>query len=325
MFDWKEISITDIDGFKLGNAENEETGTGCTAVICEKGAFAGVDVRGSAPASREHALLDPVNMVQQIHAVLLGGGSAFGLDAAAGFMQYLEEKNIGFDTGYGFVPIVCGSCLFDLAVGDGTVRPDKAMGYAACEAAGNGEFLLGNHGAGTGATVGEYIAPERAMKGGLGAYAVQVGGVKLGAVVAVNCLGTVFDVDTDKPIAGIQSEDGASVEETVPYLLKDIEAPMDMFTGRNTTIGCIITNAKLDKVQCKKVAQLTHNGYARAIRPVHTSADGDTVYCLASGELETPVLPDAVGALATEVMARAIRSAVQNAKTAYGFKAASDI
>ncbi|WP_313524867.1 P1 family peptidase [Anaerotignum sp.] len=317
----REIKISEIKGIKIGHAQNLEGATGCTAIICEDGAVAGVDVRGGGPASRETELLKPVNMVQQIHCVMLSGGSAYGLAAGDGAMQFLEERGAGFDVGVGVVPIVCGASLFDLVVGDAKCRPDKAMGYEACKAAGANEPGEGNVGAGTGASIGKFLGPDRMMKSGLGIYAVQLGQVQCGAVVAVNALGDVIDYDTGKRIAGILSEDKTSLASTESIMYQEIGKQRNVFSG-NTTIGCIITNAILTKNQANKLASIAHNGYAKAISPVHTSADGDTIFVMSTGEVE--VGPDALGALATEVMARAICRGVKAAESAYGLKAAKD-
>jgi len=319
----KEIDIRNIEGFLIGNAENKETATGCTAIICPDGAFAGADVRGGGPATRETDVLKPVNMIEQIHCVMLSGGSAFGLAAGDGAMQYLGEKGYGFETGFGNVPIVCGASLFDLATGDGSVRPDKAMGYEACRAAFEEEPLMqGNFGAGTGATVGKYLGPERMMKSGLGIYAVELGNIKCGAVVAVNCLGDVTDTETGKKLAGIMNEDGTALASTCDIMLDEIGAGRNVFTG-NTTIGCILTNVKLTKSQCSKLAQITHNAYARAISPVHTSADGDTIFVMTTGKYDAS--PDSLGVLTVKVMEKAIARAVINAESAYGIKSVSDL
>ncbi|MGI6731330.1 MAG: P1 family peptidase [Anaerovoracaceae bacterium] len=315
----KEISITDISGIKVGHAQDIEGGTGCTVIICEKGAFAGVDVRGGGPASRETELLNPINMVEQIHAVMLSGGSAYGLDAGSGAMTYLEEQGVGFDVGVGVVPIVCGASLFDLVVGDPKSRPDKAMGYEACKNAGTGKVAEGNVGAGTGATVGKFLGVEHMMKSGLGTYALQIGDLKVAAIVAVNALGDVVDVDTGKRIAGILNEDKTALSNTEEIMYAQYSQDKNVFSG-NTTIGCIVTNAQLTKSQANKLASIAHNGFARAIRPVHTMADGDTIFVMSTGEVE--VMPDAVGALSTDVMARAINRAVRMAQPAYGLKAA---
>jgi L-aminopeptidase/D-esterase-like protein len=317
----KEVNITDIKGIKVGHAQDVEGGTGCTVILCEEGAYAGVDVRGGGPASRETELLKPVNMVEQIHAVMLSGGSAYGLDAGSGAMQYLEEKGRGFDVGVGVVPIVCGASLFDLVVGDPKCRPDKAMGYQACLNASSEKPLEGNIGAGTGATVGKFLGMDYMMKSGLGTYAVQIGEWFIGAIVAVNALGDVVDVDTGRRIAGILNKEKSAVYNTEACMYEEYDKNRNVFSG-NTTIGCVVTNAKLTKTQANKVASIAHNGFARAIRPVHTMADGDTIFVLATGEEE--VMPDAVGALAADVMARAINRAALMAEPAYGLKAARD-
>ncbi len=317
----KEIKISEIKGIKVGHAQDAAGGTGCTAILCEEGAWAGVDVRGGGPASRETELLKPVNMVQQIHCVMLSGGSAYGLAAGDGAMAFLEEHNVGFDVGVGVVPIVCGASLFDLVVGDPKCRPDKEMGYAACEAAGKTEVESGNVGAGTGASVGKFLGPDRMMKSGLGVYGMQIGEVQCAAIVAVNALGDVLDYHTGKTIAGILSEDKKSLASTLEIMYEEIGKARNVFSG-NTTIGCIVTNAKLTKDQANKLASIAHNGYAKTISPVHTSADGDTIFVMATGEVE--VGPDALGALAVEVMGRAINKAARSAKAAYGLPAAGD-
>lgn len=317
----KQIPISAIQGFRIGHAQDAEHATGCTAILCEQGAWAGVDVRGGSPASRETELLRPVNTVQQIHCVMLSGGSAFGLEAGDGAMQFLAERDVGFETGFGKVPIVCGASLFDLELVSNQVRPDKAMGYAACAAAcGGQEPGEGNIGAGTGATVGKFHGPERMMKSGLGIYAAQVGAVQCGAVVAVNALGDVIDYDDKHILAGLLTEDGA-LADTTAVMYDEIERNRALWGG-NTTIGCVITNAKLDKCQCNKLASIAHNGFAQAIRPVHSTADGDTIFLMTTGEVEVGV--DAVGALITECMGRAINRAALLAEPAYGLKAAKD-
>lgn len=317
----KEIKITDIKGIKVGHAQDSAGATGCTVILCEKGAWAGVDVRGGGPASRETELLKPVNLVEQIHAVMLSGGSAYGLDAGSGAMQFLEENNVGFDVGVGVVPIVCGASLFDLVVGDPKCRPDKAMGYEACKNANDGPVAEGNVGAGTGATVGKFLGMAHMMKSGLGTYAVQIGELQVAAIVAVNALGDVVDVDTGKRIAGLLNEDNTQLSNTEEVMYAQYAEDKNVFSG-NTTIGCIVTNAKLTKSQANKLASIAHNGYARAIRPVHTMVDGDTIFVMATGEVE--VMPDAVGALAADVMARAVNRAARMAEPAYGLKAARD-
>lgn len=317
----KEISISEIKGIRIGHAQSILGGTGCTAIICDKGARAGVDVRGGGPATRETDLLKSENMIEEIHCVMLSGGSSYGLDACSGAMEYLEKKNIGFDVGTGVVPIVCGASLFDLVVGDSKVRPDKAMGYEACTESEKRQPLQGNVGAGTGATVGKFLGVERLMKSGIGIYAVSVGDIQCAAIVAVNALGDVIDVESGKRIAGILNEDKTKIANTEEIMFSQIEEKRNVFSG-NTTIGCIITNAKLTKAQANKLASVSHNGYARAIRPVHTSADGDSIFVMATGEAEAAF--DSLGALAAHVMAKAINNAVLNAKPAYGLKASED-
>jgi L-aminopeptidase/D-esterase-like protein len=236
-------------------------------------------------------------------------------------MAFLEERNIGFDVGVGKVPLVCGASLFDLAVGDSRCRPDKAMGYAACENAG-GETAEGNVGAGTGASVGKYLGPERMMKSGLGIYAVSLGDVRCGALVAVNALGDIVDVDTGKPLAGILNREKTGLDDTVRLMYDEIGTPRNIFQG-NTTIGCVLTNGKLTKAQANKLASMAHDGYARVIRPVHSSVDGDTIFAMTTSEVEAS--PDALGTLAAEVMARAINRAVLSAVAAYGLPCAGDL
>lgn len=319
----REIEISKISNIKIGHAQDERGGSGCTAIICESGAVAGVDIRGGAPASRETELLKPVNTVEQIHCVMLSGGSAYGLAAGDGAMEYLEEKGVGFDVGVGVVPIVCGASLFDLAVGDPKCRPDKAMGYAACKATERTkEPAMGNVGAGIGASVGKYLGTSRMMKSGIGIYCIEIGQLKCGAVVAVNALGDIRDPKTGETLAGLLSEDRKSMIHTKAAIYEDMGKMRNVFSG-NTTIGCIITNGKLTKTQANKIASVTHDGYAAAIAPVHTSVDGDTIFTMATGEVD--VNADALGALAADVMARAVANAAKNTKPAYGLPAHCNI
>ena len=320
MNNFKEIDIKDIRGFKIGSTENQVAGTGVTVIISETGATAGVDVRGGGPATRETDLLKPENMVQEINAVVLSGGSAYGLEASCGVMDSLEEKNIGFETGFGVVPIVCGASLFDLPVGDPKVRPDKAMGTEAVENAYKGTFEQGNHGAGTGATVGKYKGPSRMMKGGQGASAIETGALQVGAVSAVNALGDIFDTEGNK-IAGLLTADGRGLASTAEAIMDDIAEQFDVFKG-NTTITCIMTNGKLTKAQCTKLASIAHDGYARAIKPVHSTADGDTIFVMATGEVEVNF--DALAVIATDQVSKAIAKGILSAESAYGLKAAKD-
>lgn len=319
----QEIAITEFEHLKIGQAENEQAGTGCTVLLFgENGAPVGLDVRGGGPASRESELLKPMAAAGVIHAILLAGGSAFGLDAAGGVMQYLEERNIGFDVGVTKVPLVCQSCLFDLTVGDAKVRPDAAMAYCACQNAEQGNYRDGNFGAGTGATVGKLLGMEHCMKSGIGSYAVQVGELKVGALVAVNALGDVYDWKTGRKAAGLLAEDRKTFLDTEQAMLQKTEVVENKFVG-NTTLGVILTNAKFDKTKLCKIAGMAHDGYARAIRPVHTTADGDSIYAASLGEVAAD--QDVVGALGAQVMATAILRAVQAAQAAYGFPAARDL
>ena len=318
----KEIKISEIENVKIGHAEDFENGTGCTVLICEKGAPAGVDVRGGGPASRETELLNPVADCKGIHALLLSGGSAFGLDGAGGVMKYLEERGIGFPVGSTVVPLVCASCLFDLNVKNHKVRPDTAMAYKACEDAQNLRDDSGCIGAGTGATVGKFLGPDYTMKSGLGCYAVQIGDLKVGAVVAVNALGDIFHVETGEKLAGLLNNEKTDFGDTETEFYKTCGRMKNLFTG-NTTIGAVITNGKFDKVQMKKIAAMAQNGYARTIRPVHTTADGDSIYGLSVGEVEADL--NVVGTLASLVMARAVNKAVLSSHSMYGFLAAEDL
>lgn len=318
----KKIQFTDIDNIKVGNAENLEAGTGCTVIISEEGATAGVDVRGGSPGTRETDLLNPQNLVDKIHAVVLSGGSAFGLDAASGVMKYLEERNIGFDVQVTKVPIVCSAVLFDLVVGDYRVRPNLEMGYRACVDATDKECPNGNIGAGTGATVGKFLGTNRAMKGGLGSFALQVGDLKVGALVAVNCLGDVIDPETGEILAGLLDEEGKTLIGTENILMQKYGEKKNIFSG-NTTIGVMATNGIFTKSEANKLASMAHNGYARSIRPAHTIFDGDTIFTMATGKIEADI--NVVGALAAKTMERAVINAIKSADSSYGFKAYKDL
>jgi len=311
----KEIKITEIEDIQIGHAQNLQAATGCTVIIAKQGAVAGVDVKGGAPSTRETDLLSPQNLVEKIHAVTLSGGSAFGLDASAGVMKYLEEKEIGFDVQVTKVPIVCAASLFDLTFGDHEVRPDKNMGYEACLNSEDNEVEQGNVGAGCGATVGKILGLDRAMKGGLGTYALQVGAVKIGAVVAVNCLGDVIDYKTGNILAGVLNETHTEFIDTSKIMLDNIEQKKNLFSG-NTTIGTIITNAKLTKSKANKIASIAQNGYAKTIRPAHTIFDGDTIFVMSTGKVEADI--STIGMLATDVLAKALISAIKNTDSLYG-------
>lgn len=309
----KEIGIMEVGGFRVGHAQDEEAATGCTVLLCDQMSPAGLDVRGGGPASRESQILSPVAQADSINGVLLSGGSAFGLDAAGGVQRYLEERGIGFDVGVTKVPLVSQSCLFDLGVGRPDIRPDGAMAYRACENASYEPPAEGCVGAGTGCSVGKYRGMDRAMKSGFGTYAVQAGPLKVGALVAVNALGDIYDGAVQ--IAGLRSADGTGLSNTLEEMFQDVTIAENLFTG-NTTLGIVVTNARLCKTQLTKVAGMTHNGYARAIRPVHTNADGDSIYALSTGSLPGDV--NVVGALAAWAMERAIIRAVRAAWSAYG-------
>lgn len=318
-----EGSLTDIAGIQVGHFTDSRRPTGCTVVLAEAGAVAGVDVRGSAPGTRETDLLNPIHTVQQVHAILLTGGSAFGLDAASGVVQFLEEKKIGFDTGVARVPIVPAAVLFDLGLGNARIRPDKTAGYEACRKASAGAVQEGNAGAGAGATVGKMLGPGRAMKAGIGTCSVQVGELKVAALVAVNAVGDIIDPRSCQIIAGARTADGKGLANIMETMKK---RPVATSTGEgaNTTIGVVATNARFDKAGMTKVAQMAHDGLARAVNPAHTPMDGDTIFALTTGALKDAGLT-LVGALAAEVVSRAIVRAALKAVGIPGYPAARDL
>ena len=316
------IEFSQIENFNVGHAQDLTAGTGCTVILCKTGAVTGVDVRGGAPGTRETDLLDPVNLVQQAHAVLLTGGSAFGLDAAAGVMAFLEERQIGFDVQVTHVPIVCGAALFDLNVGDPQVRPDKYMGYQACVNARQDETSLGNMGAGTGASVGKLLGMDRAMKGGLGSFAFQAGDLKVGALVAVNCLGDVLDPVTGKKRAGLLNEDRTAVDDTENQMVDALKAGSNLFAG-NTSLGVIVTNADLTKARAAKLASMAHNGFARTMRPAHSMFDGDTIFAMSCGTVAADL--SVVGLMAARAMERAVVAAVEKTQSLFGLPACRDL
>ncbi len=318
----QEIRITDIENIQIGSSQDAAAATGCTVLLCPSGAPAGLDVRGGGPASRESELLRPVAAAEAIHAVLLSGGSAFGLDAAVGVMRWLEERGIGFDTGAAKVPLVCASCLYDLTVGRSDVRPGPALGYAACEAAAQNDYRDGCFGAGTGASVGKWHGMAQAMKTGIGSYAVRLGGLEVGAVVALNALGDVFDWRTGRQAAGMLTADHSAFLSTEGEMCRASRVIENKFVG-NTTIGAVVTNARFDKTRMNKVAAIAQNGLARAVSPVNTTADGDSLYALSVGQAEADL--DLVGTLAAEVVRRAILRAVDCAEGCYGLPARCDL
>ncbi|MBQ6582858.1 MAG: P1 family peptidase [Mogibacterium sp.] len=322
----EEIRITDIQGIHIGQTENAEAATGCTVLVCEEGMRAGLDVRGGGPASRESELLDPLAAAQSIHAIVFAGGSAYGLGAADGVMRCLEERGIGFDVGVTRVPLVAQSDLFDLTVGDVFTRPDAGMGYEAARLALDApNYRDGNYGAGCGATVGKFGGMNTCMKTGIGSYAIRAGVLEIGAVVALNALGDVFDWKTGTQIAGLLTEDKASLRSTSEMMRSSFDIVENRFAGAftNTTLAAVITNADLSKTQLCKIAGMAHDGYARSIAPVHTSMDGDSIYAVSVGSV--PADQDAVGVLAAEVVSEAIVRAVKHAESAYGFPAWRDL
>ena len=310
--------ITDIPGIHVGHDTNLEAGTGCTVLLCTPPAVGGVDVRGGAPATRETDLLRPMHMVNEVNAILLTGGSAFGLDAASGVMRYLEEQGIGYDTGVAHVPIVPAAAIFDLALGSSDVRPDAAAGYHACQNATSEAVAQGTVGAGTGATVAKTLSPALAIKGGLGSASTQLpDGTLVGAIVAVNAFGNIIDPQTGQAIAVPRNPLERSLSSSS-------QAKPDPFG--NTTIAVVATNASLTKEEVNKIAQMAHNGLAQAIRPAHTMFDGDTVFALAlgqrkpvvSGTGERAYLVSQIGWQAAETLARAIAKAIRNATELHG-------
>lgn len=334
-------AITDIPGLRVGHAQDLDALTGCTVILCEDGAIGGVDQRGGAPGTRETDLLRPLHLVEKVHAILLAGGSAFGLDAATGVMRYLEERGVGYDTGVARVPIVPAAILFDLAVGNPQIRPDAAMGYQACQNASANPPAQGNVGAGTGATVGKILGMGQAMKVGLGTASIDVGGgLIVGALVAANALGDVVDPDTGQILAGARTprdipSPNLIARKTEPdsppspfadtrAILRTLAAHPSMppASPENTVIGVVATNAQLTKEQTNKVAQMAQDGLARAIRPAHMMYDGDTIFALATGEVPADV--NVVGSFAAEAFAQAIVQAALSAEPVAGLPAARD-
>ena len=320
-----ETGLTAVSGLKVGHHTLTERPTGCTVVLAEAGAVAGVDVRGSAPGTRETDLLQPVNLVDRVHAVVLSGGSAFGLDAATGVVRYLDERGIGYETAVARVPIVPAAILFDLGIGNPKIRPDAGCGYQAARAATAGPVAEGNVGAGAGATVGKMGGLHRAMKGGIGTASITMpDGLVVAALVAVNAAGDVVDPATGQVIAGARTEDGQRLVDVRTLLRSGTLAPRAK-PGENTTIGVVATNARLTKTEATKVAQMAQDGVARAVVPAHTPFDGDTLFALATGAREKPADLLTVGALAADVVATAILRAVRAAKGIEGYPSASEL
>ena len=315
--------ITAVPGIRVGHTSDPVGLTGCTVVLCESGAVGGVDQRGGAPGTRETDLLRPLHLVQELHAVLLAGGSAYGLAAADGVMRYLEEHGVGFDARVARVPIVPAAILFDLDLGNPQARPDSAMGYGACQIASDGTVAEGNVGAGTGATVGKILGPGRAMKSGLGSAAVSLGGgLIVGALVAANPFGDVVDPQTGAVLAGARKIGSDEMADTLTTM-RGIVGKTALRFASSTVIGVVATNGKLTKEEANKVAQMAQDGIARAVRPAHTLFDGDTLFALATGEKRADV--NLVGAYAAEVVAQAIARAVRAAEGAGGLPAYRDL
>ena len=317
-------AITEVPGVKVGHFTDTRRPTGCTVIMTEEGAVGGVDVRGSAPGTRETDLLNPINLVDKVTAVMLAGGSAFGLDAATGVMRYLEERKLGYNVGVGFVPIVPAAILFDLGVGDPKIRPDASAGYKACEAASTARPAEGNVGAGAGATVGKLYGGKRAMKAGIGTASIKIAGLTVGAIVAVNAVGDIVDPMTGKPIAGARTEDGKSLLNTREAILRGTP-PAGLLAGTATTIGVIATDAVLTKAQAQKIAQMAHDGLARSINPIHTMFDGDTIFALGTGKSGKTGNPTLIGVMAAEVMAIAVVRAARAARGIEGYPSAADL
>jgi len=317
--------ITDVQGVKVGHFTESRRPTGCTVLLFEKGATAGVDVRGAAPGTRETDLLNPINSVQQVQAILLSGGSVFGLDAASGVVRYLDEHGIGFKVGPLVVPIVPAAILFDLGVGDPKIRPTAESGYKACQAATSGKVEEGNVGAGAGATVGKLFGMKQAMKSGLGTASMQLGntGIMVGAIVAVNAVGDVYDPKVGKIIAGARKPGGSGFLDTIAQM-RDGQ-PVQWLAGAHTNLGVVATNASFEKVQMTKIAQMAHDGLARCVNPTHTPNDGDTIFAVATGAITARADHGTIGALAAEAMSQAILRAVMNAHGLPGLPSYRDL
>ncbi len=324
----EEISLAEMEGFRIGHAQNHRAGTGCSVIIPEGGAAGGVDVRGGAPGTRETDLLKPGNLAEKINAVLLTGGSAFGLAAADGVMKYLEERGSGFAAGEFSVPLVPAAVLFDLNCGEGKVRPDRKMGYQACLKAASDQQLNGNYGAGTGATVGKYAGQEKAMKAGIGQFIYRCGEVKIGVLAAVNCLGDVYDPESCRLIAGARTKNKnrnefLAEEDREAFIRLASARDAGNFTSGNTVLAAVFTNARLSPSKASRLAGICHDAIARTVRPSHTMLDGDTIFVLARGPVEADL--SLLAALGVEAATRAIIRAVKRAESAYGFSGYADL
>ena len=307
-------SITRVAGIEVGHFTDTRRPTGCTVVMAREGAVAGVDVRGAAPGTRETDVLHPSNLVDKVHAIMLAGGSAWGLEAATGAVRWLEERGVGLDVAVGRLPIVPAAVLFDLLVGDMRIRPDAAAGYAACAAASSADPAEGNVGAGAGAVVGKVFGIQHAMKGGVGTASITVDGVTVGALIACNALGDVIDPDTAQVMAGARTDDGRALRDTRRALLRG-QPPQPLLAGTNTTIGVVATDAILTKAQAHRLAIAAHDGLARSINPVHTMSDGDTLFSLGTGRAGKSLGMMVLATMAAEATARATVRAVQAARS----------
>lgn len=313
--------LTDIEGIRVGHGEDERGMTGCTVIIYDEGASMGVDVRGGAPGTRETDLFKGENLVDRVHAVVLSGGSAFGLEASSGVMNYLEENNIGFDVGVTKVPIVGSAVIFDLNIGDYTKRPDKEMGYKAAKDASRLENRQGNIGAGMGATVGKILGGKNLMKSGLGSATVEVGELKVSALVVVNSFGDIFDLQTSRQIAGVYDYENKSLLNTC-NIMKGQHGEIK-FSNQNTTIGVIATNAIINKNQGNKISQMAHNGLVKTINPIHTMVDGDTIFTMGTNKVRADI--NLIGIMAIEAMAKAVNNGVKSASSYGDLYSYSDI
>lgn len=313
--------LTDVEGIKVGHEVNLDGMTGTTVIICEEGATGGVDVRGSAPGTRETDLFKAEKMVDQVHSVVLSGGSAFGLEAASGVMQYLEDNNIGLDVGVTRVPIVASAVIFDLNIGDFRIRPNFNMGYMAAKSANTRERKQGNVGCGLGATVGKILGPNSAMKSGLGSASIKVGDLVVSALVSTNAFGDVYNYEDNEQMAGVYDYERKEMLNTID-IMRFQGGNMD-FGPTNTTIGIVCTNGILTKAEANKIAQMAHNGFAKSINPIHTMLDGDTIFTMATNKVKSDV--NLIGTMAAEVMSRAISNSIVYAESYENIKSYKDI
>ncbi|QQK08813.1 P1 family peptidase [Miniphocaeibacter halophilus] len=315
--------LTDIKGIKVGHYSDYENLTGVTVILPPEKTVCGVDVRGGAPGTRETDLLKPENFVENIHGLVLSGGSAYGLDSASGVMKYLEEKNIGLDVGVGKVPIVPAAVIFDLACGNPKIRPNLEMGYSACENASEKENRQGNIGGGTGATVGKILGMDFTMKSGLGSATIKAGELVVSALTICNAFGDIFDYEKNVQIAGCYDKNTKKFKNTMEIYKEVVNQGVGFSKMTNTTISVVATNGIFNKAECMKISSMAHNGYGNSIFPVHTLNDGDTIFTLATGEIKTDV--SLVGALASQAIARAVANSIYAAKSVKGFISYNDL